>query len=432
MNNYKQRPMLSGDKNIDLNHPQQFVVENIVKNNPAPSQDKKFEIDTDEIVQKLLNTPKIQQIIKSYNNINNKIDVATLELETSRSTEFEKQKIIIDNLKDEIKKIQLDMLEYKTTRNDFHKTINKMEIKVNKCCLRPTIGIENYVLRMLKDLFGMPSHVVTQEDAQSWLRSLFIAKDDLEIRINNLTNHLNTNFNNLIASNTKKIMDDVTNKITKELSRRIDNVPSKTTREIIGSISEEHIKQIVSNALTTYDADKTGLVDYAMEPSGGQIISTRCTETFNARTAQISIWGIPLWYPANTPRTVIMPGIKPGDCWAFQNFPGYLIIKLVQPIRIEMFSYEHINKLLIPGGKITSAPKEFSVFGLKNENDKDSIEIGRFTYDMHGDALQYFPVNNTTFVFDMIELVIHNNHGNPNYTCLYRFRVHGTPTAEPT
>lgn len=29
--------------------------------------------------------------------------------------------------------------------------------------------------------------------------------------------------------------------------------------------------------------------------------------------------------------------------------------------------------------------------------------------------------------FRFIELRVHSNYGNPSYTCLYRFRVHGDP-----
>ena len=29
--------------------------------------------------------------------------------------------------------------------------------------------------------------------------------------------------------------------------------------------------------------------------------------------------------------------------------------------------------------------------------------------------------------FEVVELRIYNNHGNPYYTCVYRFRVHGIP-----
>lgn len=407
-----------------------FVLENIVKEVKS-EEHHNIRIDTDELMQKILNSPKIQEIIRSNNAVNKKVDTVASYLENDISNNLFKQQSIVDSLKDENHKIRLAMAEHASaTKQHLNVLLNQMQLKMNTCCTRSLINIEGYVLQVLKNLFSMPDHVVSQKDAQSWLQSLFIAKNDLEARIDNLTSQLNQNFNKLVSSNTKKIMDDVTNVINKELNRRFETVRNKEV--IIDTLGEDRIKEIVSNSLAIYDADKTGLVDYAMEPSGGQIVSTRCTETYNAGTAVISILGIGLWNPVNTPRTVITPGMKPGECWAFQNFPGYLIIKLVQPIRIEMFSYEHISKLLVPNGKITSAPKEFSVYGLQHEEDKDSVEIGRYTYDANGPPLQYFPVQNNTMVYQIIELVVHNNNGNPNYTCLYRFRVHGTPVAEPT
>lgn len=35
-----------------------------------------------------------------------------------------------------------------------------------------------------------------------------------------------------------------------------------------GIVSDERVREIVKNALKTYDADKTGRVDYALESAG--------------------------------------------------------------------------------------------------------------------------------------------------------------------
>lgn len=388
-------------------------------------------IDLDEIVNKVLGSDKIQDMLKSYKNLNEKIDVtASLDYDQQdkMSVLNEKHRSLSLNLKEEIDKIRLMVQQVE------HRLINR-------CCSRRNLigDVEFYVMRMLKDIFSIPEHIVTEKDVSNWLRTMFVAKEDLEIRVDNLTKHLNQNFDNLIAANTKRIMEDVTSKIGREITERYSTTTNvKLDSSDLKSLSEERIKRIVLDSLKIYDADKTGLVDYAMEPSGGQIISTRCTESYSSSTAVISILGIPIWHPVNSPRTVITPRlIKPGECWAFQNFPGYLIIKLVQPLKIEMFSYEHISRLLVPDGKITSAPKEFTIYGLKHEEDRESVEIAHFTYDQSGEPLQYFPVKqNGNFIFHFVELVIKNNHGNPNYTCMYRFRVHGTPvfsaSTEPT
>lgn len=65
------------------------------------------------------------------------------------------------------------------------------------------------------------------------------------------------------------------------------------------------MKSIVITAFDMYNADKTGMVDYALESAGGSIISIRCSETYAFKTALFSLFGIPLWYLSNSPRTVI-------------------------------------------------------------------------------------------------------------------------------
>ena len=47
------------------------------------------------------------------------------------------------------------------------------------------------------------------------------------------------------------------------------------------SISNDEVVNIVHEALTVYDADKTGLFDFALESAGGTIASVRCTETYD-------------------------------------------------------------------------------------------------------------------------------------------------------
>lgn len=48
-------------------------------------------------------------------------------------------------------------------------------------------------------------------------------------------------------------------------------------------LNESAVIQIVKDALMKYDADKTGMVDHALETAGGNIISTRCTESYQVR-----------------------------------------------------------------------------------------------------------------------------------------------------
>lgn len=194
-------------------------------------------------------------------------------------------------------------------------------------------------------------------------------------------------------------------------------------------ISDEHMRKIAKEVLQIYDADKTGQVDYALESAGGQIVSTRCTQRYDIKSRAFTLLGFTLYYESNNPRTVIQRNpIQPGVCWAFQDFPGYLLIQLRSAIYVTGFTLEHVPKLILSNENMSSAPRKFNVWGLMNENDPEPVMFGDYEFT-YSDNLQYFPVQNIAInrPYEYVELRIHSNHGQLDYTCLYRFRVHGRP-----
>uniref|UniRef100_A0A4W5MBD2 SUN domain-containing protein n=1 Tax=Hucho hucho TaxID=62062 RepID=A0A4W5MBD2_9TELE len=194
-------------------------------------------------------------------------------------------------------------------------------------------------------------------------------------------------------------------------------------------MSEEHVQLIVKNALKLYSQDRTGLVDYALESGGGSILSTRCSETYETKTALMSLFGLPLWYFSQSPRVAIQPDVHPGNCWAFQGSHGYLVIRLSMRIVPSAFSLEHIPKALSPTGTISSAPRQFTVYGLDDEYQEEGKLLGSYTYQDDEDALQTYPVTEENDkAYQIIEVRVLSNWGHPEYTCLYRIRVHGQPS----
>ncbi|XP_042826910.1 SUN domain-containing protein 1 isoform X10 [Panthera tigris] len=207
-----------------------------------------------------------------------------------------------------------------------------------------------------------------------------------------------------------------------------ETAPSAANEAGASGITEAQARVLVNNALKLYSQDKTGMVDFALESGGGSILSTRCSETYETKTALISLFGIPLWYFSQSPRVVIQPDIYPGNCWAFRGSQGYLVVRLSMEIHPTTFTLEHIPKTLSPTGNITSAPKDFAVYGLENEHQEEGRLLGRFTYDQDGESLQMFHApKRPERAFQIVELRIFSNWGHPEYTCLYRFRVHGEP-----
>ncbi|XP_076685863.1 klaroid protein isoform X2 [Andrena cerasifolii] len=207
-------------------------------------------------------------------------------------------------------------------------------------------------------------------------------------------------------------------------------LPDKISTTSSSILTDNRVREIVREALKVYDADKTGRVDYALESAGGQIISTRCTQRYDIKTRVFKLLAFTLYHENNNPRTVIQGNpIQPGACWAFQGFPGYLLIKLRSFIYVTGFTVEHAPKSILPNGEMTSAPRKFNVWGFVDENDPGPVMFGDYEFAASEESLQYFPVQNSAIVapYEYIELRVHSNHGQLDYTCLYRFRVHGRP-----
>uniref|UniRef100_A0A3Q4B442 SUN domain-containing protein n=1 Tax=Mola mola TaxID=94237 RepID=A0A3Q4B442_MOLML len=197
------------------------------------------------------------------------------------------------------------------------------------------------------------------------------------------------------------------------------------------AVTLKDVHVIVEDALRLFSQDKTGLADYALESGGGSILSTRCSETYETKAALLSLFGVPLWFFSQSPRAVIQPDVHLGNCWAFKGSKGFLVIRLSMRILPTAFSLEHIPKALAPSGTLRSAPRDFSVYGLDDERQERGELLGSYTYDQDGEAVQTFAIaEDCDQTFQIIEVQVLSNWGHLEYTCLYRFRVHGTPVKE--
>ncbi|XP_061685868.1 SUN domain-containing protein 2 [Syngnathoides biaculeatus] len=184
----------------------------------------------------------------------------------------------------------------------------------------------------------------------------------------------------------------------------------------------------ISSVCTQPFANK--MADFALETQGASVISTRCSETYRTRSACLSLFGFPLWYPTESPRTVIRgePVLLPGKCWAFHGAHGTLVIALSHPIRISHVTLDHVPRHSTPNGRIDSAPKDFAVYAMKKEVE-EGTHLGTFTYNQDGEPTQTFELPPSEVIYNVVELRVLSNWGHMEYTCLYRFRVHGTLAA---
>jgi len=227
-----------------------------------------------------------------------------------------------------------------------------------------------------------------------------------------------------------KIQKEIVVKVKKEVNRKTERTNNWLLPSFLApTVTESQVKGWIREALLKYSADRIGLADYALESSGGSIVSTRCSRDYSLNVGVVKVLGFSFSYSVNTPRTIIQPGVMPGECWAFEGFDGYVVIQLSLPIYISSITLEHIPKSLSITN-ISSAPKDFSIFGLNSANEIEGTLLGNFRYEQDHDPLQNFPITtpeSESRSFSHLEIRISSNWGHPNFTCVYRLRVHGTP-----
>ncbi|XP_010141145.1 PREDICTED: SUN domain-containing protein 1 [Buceros rhinoceros silvestris] len=314
-----------------------------------------------------------------------------------------------DQLLSKVKKLELELSQMKSellTDESVKTSCEKMDVIQEK--------VDAQVRESVKLMLFGDRQQDFPESLVQWVMSNFVNKRDLQALLQDLELR--------ILKNITVHMSVTNQKLTSEV------VTNAVTSVGISGITEAQAQVIVSNALKLYSQDKIGMVDFALESGGGSILSTRCSETYETKTALISLFGIPLWYSSQSPRVVIQPDMFPGNCWAFKGSLGYLVIRLSMKIYPTAFTVEHIPKSLSPSGNISSAPRNFSVYGLDDEYQEEGKLLGQYVYDQGGEPLQMFPVmEKSEDAFQIVELRIVSNWGHPEYTCLYRFRVHGKP-----
>uniref|UniRef100_A0A8C6YVX3 Sad1 and UNC84 domain containing 1 n=1 Tax=Nothoprocta perdicaria TaxID=30464 RepID=A0A8C6YVX3_NOTPE len=335
-----------------------------------------------------------------------KLNQSSLLSETYQSTLL--MQIISDlehnHLLSKVKKLELDLSQMKS------ELLNWQSVKTS--CEK--IDVDAQVKESIRLMFFGDRQEDFPESLLQWLASNFVSKSDLQTLLQDLELQILKNITLYMSSTNQKLTSEV-------VTNAVNNVG-------VSGITEAQARIIVNNALKLYSQDKTGMVDFALESGGGSILSTRCSETYETKTALISLFGIPLWYFSQSPRVVIQPDMYPGNCWAFKGSQGYLVVRLSMKIYPTAFTLEHIPKALSPTGNITSAPKNFSVYGLEDEYQEEGVLLGHYFYDQGGEPLQMFPVKEKNEnVFQIVELRIVSNWGHAEYTCLYRFRVHGKP-----
>ncbi|XP_049651712.1 uncharacterized protein LOC126036226 [Accipiter gentilis] len=164
----------------------------------------------------------------------------------------------------------------------------------------------------------------------------------------------------------------------------------------------------------------TRMSDWALKRAGAAIDLQR--------SSSISAWLCKaFWFLCSPPLvdTFVQPDASPGYCWPFQGFWSEVLIRLPTEIRPLAIIIEHTSKTASPPGTVSSAPRDFTVYGLDEEGKEETL-LGTFTYTVQKGPTQTFPLQNgIPRAFRVLKLGIQSNWGKPGYICIYRVQVCG-------
>jgi Sad1 / UNC-like C-terminal len=238
------------------------------------------------------------------------------------------------------------------------------------------------------------------------------------------------------------------------------------------------IGSLVDHAISRFSKDTLGKPDFALYTAGGRVIPQLTTNTYEVKpntwaryvVGAVTGSGYTMGRP---PVTAIHPDINVGNCWPFAGTHGQIGLLLARNVFISGFSIDHAPRDV--AYDVRSAPRQMEMWGLVQGKDNvakvreyqqsvrarreeavrraeergvppptedDSyppslprsphyIRLAQFSYDIHSpEHIQTFNVpmdiQEIGADFGVVVLLIKNNWGEEDFTCLYRLRVHGT------
>ena len=246
-----------------------------------------------------------------------------------------------------------------------------------------------------------------------------------------------------------------------EVSVEVENEGSS-----LASHSTEEIDIAIQERLEADRADTTGIIDHSSLKNGAQIIFGGKRGTSKSLVDTLPLFNrilqkANLRFYGYGPEAALTPTYPPnalGQCWSFQQTPlkeqlkekqtyqrndsvpndfkrgnfGTLTISLPTPVFVTSVIIEHVPIRFTD--LADSAIRSFRVVGYEDSAASTKAwNLGSFEYSLtkngHSEYLQEFEVATAVFGNDIpalqsISLAVDSNWGH-DYSCLYRFRVHG-------
>jgi SUN domain-containing protein 1/2 len=238
----------------------------------------------------------------------------------------------------------------------------------------------------------------------------------------------------------------------------------------------ELIGHLVDTAMARHARDTIAKADFALHSGGAVVIPSLTSDTHEIKPdgvrqqviGYLTGQGYAIGRP---PITALHHETHVGHCWPFEGSQGQLGVTLSRIVQIDEITIDHVARDI--AWDMSSAPRKMEVWGLVEGSSNFEkvaeldaartkagqeipmqprslphsvryVRIAQFEYDIDAtNAVQTFPVDEDVRAsgmdFGIVVLRVLNNWGQ-QFTCLYRFRVHGRmieefdhpPAGEPT
>ncbi|KFQ49161.1 SUN domain-containing protein 3, partial [Nestor notabilis] len=183
------------------------------------------------------------------------------------------------------------------------------------------------------------------------------------------------------------------------------------------------VQEIIDQVLEKLEESQVPMADYALKSSGAAVIPEYTSPSFRNTADKVLVYSLPVLHYVRSPELILEKENHLGNCWPFHGSQGQVLIKLSVPIVPRAVTMDHVSGIMLDGDGISSAPKDFAVYGVTEEQEEQFL--GQFVFLAPLNPTQTFQLKNELSGFvSYILLQVLSNWGHPNYTCVYRLRVH--------
>ncbi|KAK2511142.1 hypothetical protein Q9233_017194 [Columba guinea] len=148
----------------------------------------------------------------------------------------------------------------------------------------------------------------------------------------------------------------------------------------VPGVTGRAVQEIISQALEKLEVMQVPMPDYALKSAGAAVIHSRTSPSLRDAKAKVFLYSLPLMDYMRSPELILEPENHPGNCWPFPGSQGHVFIKLSVPVIPRAVTMAHVSGTAFHGESISGAPKDFAVYGFKEEHEEQGTFLGQFTF----------------------------------------------------